>query len=114
MIKMTEFCNARRIDSLMDILRNEEYKKRFEKELLKRDKIKNEKCCCCHCGKQLGEPHDLIDTEIISSFSITEVNLCHQCAIRLDNIIMDFCDMPWRLWGKKHDVFGRTYQEKRT
>lgn len=86
-----------RMDSLIKELENDISKKEMEIELLKRGKVINKKYYCCHCRKELGEPHDLICNTIVSPFSKTEVNLCHRCAIQLDNTIMDFFDISHKI-----------------
>ena len=88
-MKTLERYNAQ-INSRIDRLKYDIYKKEVEIELLKRDKIRKEKYYCCHCGKELSGPHDLICNTIQSPSSVIEVNLCHQCAIELDNVILDF------------------------
>ena len=53
---------------------------------------------CDHCGKELDEMHDYVDTEI-DLLNFFHTDLCKKCAETLDSYVFHFC-------GKKEKLHG--------
>jgi len=45
---------------------------------------------CDHCGKELNEMHDYVDSEIDMDMCRVEADLCEECAEKLKNMITYF------------------------
>ena len=45
---------------------------------------------CDHCGKELDEMHDYVDTEIDAVCWFSGVDLCKECAKELEKIVTSF------------------------
>lgn len=46
---------------------------------------------CDHCGKELDNMNDYIDTEIDTPYDLLSTDLCQDCVKKLWEVIGEFC-----------------------
>ena len=46
---------------------------------------------CDHCGKELNEMHDYVDTEFDTLDNFIMADLCAECYMEISQIITKFC-----------------------
>lgn len=48
---------------------------------------------CDHCGKEIDNMNDYIDTEIDTPYNLLSTDLCQDCVKKLWEVIGEFCSV---------------------